>query len=127
MYEENKMAKSRRYSFRSGVVKAFKMVNNGAYVLNRVGVSSDYTVKNTDYIVGVDSSGGTYTVTIPSSVISEEGRVVIINDEGANANNNNISVATEGSENIDGSGSATISSASGTLALYSDGSNLFSY
>lgn len=119
----------RKYSFKSGVVKAYKMVNDGAFEFTRsaTGDGSDYTVKDNDYMVGADTNDSALTVTIPSSVIAQEGRVIIVNDEGGNAGTNNITVATEGSENIDGSSSGSISTNYGTLALYSDGSNLFSY
>lgn len=119
----------RKYGFRSGVVTSYKFVNEGAYVLKRVatGDGNDYTVKDNDYLVGADTNDSALTVTIPSSLIAKEGRVIIVNDEGGNAGTNAITIATEGSEDIDGSSSTTIGTNNGTLALYSDGSNLFSY
>lgn len=120
---------SRRYSFHNGNVKCVDFKREGKLVVNtaKTGDGDDYTVKQNDFIVGADTNDSTLTVTIPSAIISEKGRAIIINDEGDHAGTNNITVATEGSEEIDGSATATISTDSDTLALYSDGSNLFSY
>lgn len=65
------------------------------------------------------------TVTIRSVDILEEGRIFIIKDEAGNAFTNNITVATEGSETIDGCASAIIVQDYASLMLYSNGSNLF--
>lgn len=89
------------------------------------GDGNDYTTKLDDEIVGADTSTSGLTVTLASA--HEAGDKIVVNDEGGNANNNNITVATEGSENIDGSSTATISSADGSLRLYFNGSNWFSY
>ena len=55
------------------------------------------------------------------------GRIVIIKDVGGSANTNNITIATEGSETIDGSASSTISSNYGVVRLFSDGTNWFTF
>lgn len=90
----------------------------------RVAKNANYKTTASDYIVGVDTSGGAVTITLGSATVTE-GRFVIIKDEKGNAGTNNITVATEGSETIDGSASITISSNYGAVILYSDGSNWF--
>jgi len=93
--------------------------------VKHVSKSSNYTT-NGEVIIGVDTSSSAVTITL-ATADCKAGKVVIINDEGGNAGTNNITVATEGSETIDGSATATISSNNGTLRLYSDGSNWFSW
>lgn len=93
-----------------------------------VTVSGDYTADaEDDLIVGVDDTSSTRTVTLPSDV--NEGRFFIIVDESNSASTNGIDLATEGSENIDGSSSVTgaISSDSGQVRVYYDGSNWFTW
>jgi len=94
--------------------------------LKHVSKTSDYSATVDDCVIGVDTSSGTVTVTLPSAG-AVAGKVFVINDEGGAAATNNVVVATEGSETIDGSSSASITSNYGTLRLYSDGSNFFTF
>ena len=94
--------------------------------VNRVSKSSNYTATSTDTIIGVDCSGGAITITLPTAG-TVNGKVYIIKDESGDAGTNNITVATEGSETIDGSNTATINSNYGVLRVYSDGTNFFTF
>ena len=87
--------------------------------------TSNYTVTEGDYIVPVDTSSGAVTITLGSEIVAK-GRVVIIKDVGGSAGANAITVATEGSETIDGGSTASISSNYGKLMLISDGSDWYS-
>lgn len=73
-------------------------------------------------IYAYDTTGSTVTLTLASQDISD-GRTIIVKDKGGGAGNNAITVDTEGSENIDGSSSTSISSNYGSLRIYTDGSN----
>lgn len=75
-------------------------------------------------IVGVDSTLAVTVTLATADVIA--GKVIRVRDEEGNADNANITIATEGDETIDGSATATISAASGSITLYSDGTNWFS-
>lgn len=87
--------------------------------------ASTYTIESDDEIIhSTYSSTGTQTITIPSSEIYV-GRKIIIKDAGGDASTSNITIATESSELIDGSASATISADYGYMTLYSDGTDLF--
>jgi hypothetical protein len=77
-------------------------------------------------IYAYDTSGSTVTVTVSSDDIAAQ-RVIVVKDKGGGAGTDAITVDTEGSENIDGSASTTISTDYGVLRLYSDGDNLFSF
>lgn len=100
----------------------------GPLFLNRVEAhDSTYAVKHDDVIVSVTRTAhGTCTVTLPTAGTLNK-RIVIVDDAGLNANNQNITIDTEGSEKIDGSDTATISTAGGSVRLYSDGSNWFTF
>lgn len=86
--------------------------------------TENYTVGAHDRIVGVDASGGAVTVTLPSA-LCVTGRGYIIKDIGGSAASNNITVATEGAETIDGSATDTIDTNYGSAGYFSDGSNWF--
>lgn len=64
-------------------------------------VSSDVSTNTNDYYIGVDTSSGSYTVTLSSSDATD-GRTIVIHDDGSNASGNPITVNTEGSETISG-------------------------
>jgi len=99
----------------------------GGQRVHVVSKSANYTVQEGDYIIGVDTTSSAVTVTIPTALVRKAGYVLIIDDKGGNAGSNNITVATEGSEKIDGAASATISTDYASLALYTDGSNWYSF
>jgi hypothetical protein len=82
---------------------------------------------NTNAISGatylVDVSGGVVTVTLPTPALDA---FVRVKDSSGNANTNNITVARNGSESIDGvAGNYTISSEYGSNIFVSDGTNWF--
>lgn len=99
---------------------------NAGLVIKHVSKDNDYTASTDDVIIGVDTSGGAVTITLPSAG-AVAGKVYVIHDEGGDAGTNAITIATEGSETIDGNSSATINSNYGTLRIYSDGTNFFTF
>lgn len=86
-----------------------------------------YSVAATDYIVGVNTSAGALTTTLPAAATAGAGRLLIIKDIGgyASASAKAINIATNGSEKIDGADSLQILVSSGTVSLFSDGSNWY--
>lgn len=95
-------------------------------IMGHVSKSANYTATVDDCIIGVDTSGGAVTITLPSAG-AVAGKIYIINDEGGAAGTNNITVATEGSETINGADTQTISANYGSLRVYSDGTNFFTW
>ena len=85
--------------------------------------AATYIAKAGDRLIGVNRAGAV-TVTLPT-VQLRAGRTYTVKDESGAAATNNITVATEGSETIDGSATDTISQNYGSKAYYSDGSNWF--
>ena len=82
-----------------------------------------YAAKAGDRLIGVNRAGAV-TVTLPTAQL-RAGRTYTVKDESGAAATNNITVATEGSETIDGSATDVISDNYGSKHYYSDGSNWF--
>jgi len=102
------------------------VVFDAGMTVKHVSKSENYTATVNDYIIGVDTTGGAVTITLASALVSA-GAVYIIKDEGGDAGSNNITIATEGSETIDGAASKTVSTNYATTRLYSDGTNWFTW
>jgi hypothetical protein len=112
-----------------GGIDGIQLVVYGGIVLNGDSLvdvdSSTYTVKESDLVLLVSyTSTGACTITIPSSQILTK-RKIIIKDSGGLAGTNNITIATEGSETIDGSATLVIDGNYESATIVSDGTNLF--
>lgn len=93
---------------------------NGVTTVN----TATYDVLVSDHTLLVTRTAtGTCTVNIPSAQITD-GRRLIIKDAG-NANTNNITITTGGSETIDGDASVPISTDYGYLELFAENGNLY--
>lgn len=97
--------------------------NTGSMVNRTNTISSNYTTSGEDTVFA-DVSGGSLTVTL-SSNDTVAGKQIKVKDSAGNAGTNTITINTEGSENIDGSSSSSISSNYGVVHLESDGSNWY--
>ena len=82
-----------------------------------------YTAKAGDRVIGVNRAG-IVTVTLPTAQL-RKGRIYTIKDESGAAASNNITVATEGSETIDGAATDVINVDYESKSYYSDGTNWF--
>lgn len=98
----------------------------GAWTVTRTAVSGDVNTGNNAVIYGVTDTTAPRTVTIDTDD-AVAGRIIIVKDESGGAGTNMITVATEGSEKIDGMGSAIIVVDYGSLRLYSNGTNFFQF
>lgn len=88
------------------------------------GVSASTTEDTVLALMNTATTTATLTLSSSDAV---EGRIVIVKDVGGNAATNAITVATEGTETIDGATSASIATNYGSLRLVSDGSNWYSF
>lgn len=95
-----------------------------AQFVNRTahGISGNITAS--EYIAACTAAGITLTLT---TAITEAGRVVIVNDESGGAQSSPITVDTQAGELIDGAASQQITTNYGTLRLYSDGTDWFTF
>lgn len=89
---------------------------------SHVGASRNTTTS--DFYIGVSSDDGAITITLDTDTVTA-GRTVYIKDEDGNASVNNITIATEAAETIDGSATLTIENDYNAVGLYSDGTNWF--
>ena len=82
-------------------------------------ISANTQLTQKHFLVKVDTSGGAVTVTLPSSMPT--GKVFVIKQAGHASNA--VTIATAGSETIDGAASISLGSAYGAANLMFDGSN----
>jgi len=95
----------------------------------REAVTTDATLVATTVIAGVTTLAASITITLSTAAITAtSGRVWIIKDEtGACGNAYTITIATQGAETIDGQTSLVLAENYGTIKLYSNATNLFTY
>ena len=96
----------------------------GGRIIDRTSTAADLTTDKGMHYIGVTDTTAARTITLASATV-EEGRVVIIKDESGGAGTNNITIATEGAETIDGANTYTIGNNYGAVTLISDGTNWF--
>jgi len=91
-------------------VTATQVVHSTGFGRNEANVSAvktaNYTVLTTDYIVLVDSTSGTFTVTLPAS--PTVGNMYIIKDSTGHCFTNPVSLSANTAQTIDGAGSYSI-------------------
>jgi hypothetical protein len=85
-------------------------------------VTDDYTATNRDKLVLADATSAALTVTLYSAV-GNKGRTIAVKKTDSSANA--VTVDGAGSETIDGSATASLSSQWSAKTLQSDGSNWF--
>lgn len=84
-----------------------------------------YTVLRTDDIIhSTYSATGAVTITIPTALMAEK-KTITIKDAGGNAGTNNITIATQGAETIDGGATYKIINDYDAITLYSNGVGWF--
>jgi hypothetical protein len=91
---------------------------NGSIIYGAVLISSTYTILSTDYLVGVNTSTSTCSITLPSVSTTTAGRTLVIKDETGNATANPIHISASSGEAIDGLSVFTIDSDHGAITLY---------
>ena len=82
-----------------------------------------YAAKAGDRVIGVNRAG-IVAITLPTAQL-RPGRIYTVKDESGAAATNNITVATEGAETIDGSATDAIDVDFESKSYYSDGTNWF--
>lgn len=109
----------------SSIAPTATLAIGGTFAVMRTATNAD-TIAANEVIIGVTDTSALRTITINTLDVIN-GRVFIIKDESGGAATNTITVATEGSETIDGAANLNITTDYGVARLYSDGSNLFTF
>jgi len=86
-----------------------------------------YPIAVTDDIVHVTYTATGAVIVEIQSVGNISGRSILVKDAAGNASVNNITIATEGAETIDGSGIKMLTTNYEAVVLYCDGTNWFIY
>lgn len=108
----------------TGKVTQNGLVNIGFEAQNYTPVTATpYNGTGDERFIGVNVAGAA-TVNLAGPI--EPGQIVVVKDESGNAGTNTITINGAGA-NIDGAGSTTITTNYGTVRLYSDGTNWFTY
>ena len=87
---------------------------------------TNYLISSTDYIVGYRTLTGTRTATLPTAV-NASGQVYVIKDEAGAAATFNIVVSGQAGQLINGTNTNTISTDYGSVSVYSNGTNWFTF
>jgi len=99
---------------------------SGGVVHKRNGVTANYTIATSDYIIGVDSTAGTIRLTLPAAASSTDGQTWIIKDEAGTTAANKVTITgSSDSDTIDGKNSVVLESPYAAIQLYSNGHNKF--
>lgn len=99
----------------------------GGLKLNRVQISSSYTVLTNDYYVGVNTAGNASPIAVglPSASLLQNGQTYIIKDEGGESQEKNVSISAAGSDTIDGQNTVLLQSPYASIQLYCDGADKY--
>tara|TARA_R100000664_G_C2741637_1_gene130020 strand:- start:130 stop:570 length:441 start_codon:yes stop_codon:yes gene_type:complete len=87
----------------------------------RVKKEEDASAATTDHFIGVDTASQAVTITLPNTNSIAVGKIFLIKDEGGNAGTNNITIATTGDINIDGSSTIILDSDYASISVYYNG------
>jgi len=105
-----------------GRLTAASTGSSGSALLGVTTKTANYTITGSDDLILGDTSGGTFTLTLPTAASAASGRVYTIKytDSGfANA----LTIDGDGSETIDGDLTKALRTEGETLTIISDGSN----
>ena len=99
---------------------------NGGVVYNRTEVTNNYTVTGSDYILAVRTNQN-ITLSLPAASTLKSGQAYKIKDELGTADDYVITIATTGSDTIEGLSSVHFASERDSITLYSDGVNSYHF
>ena len=90
----------------------------------RTAVATHVTASTSDKILGVNATAS-LEIRLPAASGFSAGQYFTVKDEAGNANSNNITILTTGSDTIDGQTFIILESAYAAVNIYSNGSNKF--
>jgi hypothetical protein len=116
------MEQGRLFKLRAYQIQLFGGIG---YVRNVV--ADDYTIKDTDYLIGIqsDTLSNSITLTLPGADALLNGQTFIVKDEGGAVNNYPVTVSCAGNDTIDGENKVVLYSPYSSIQIYCNGSNKF--
>ncbi len=96
-------------------------------VLNRVSITSNYSVLKSDYYVGIDSAtpSAIITASLPNANTLNSGQTFVFKDEGGSSNTHNIVISASAGQTIDNQNKVILESPYSSLTIYTDGASKF--
>ena len=96
-------------------------------VLNRVSITSNYSVLKSDYYVGIDSAtpSAIITASLPNANTLNSGQTFVFKDEGGSSNTHNIVISATAGQTIDNQNKVILEAPYSSLTIYTDGASKF--
>lgn len=98
-------------------------VTTSARFIKRVAIANtetSYTITTDDYLIGCDTVNNAITITLPLASTAANQTFYVV-DETGDASTNNITIATSGSDTLNGAPNKIISTDYTSIQIYSDG------
>jgi len=104
-------------------LRAYQIQMFGGIGYVRKVVADDYTIKNQDYLVGIqsDTLTSSITLTLPAATALLNGQTFVIKDEGGAANAYPVTIACAGEDVVDGTNQVVLESPYASIQLYCNG------
>ena len=108
-------------------LRAYQIQLFGGLGFVRKVVADDYTIKDTDYLIGIqsDTLTASVTLTLPAASGLLNGQTFVIKDEGGGADTYSIIIACAGSDVVDDVNQIVLESPYAAISLYCNGNNKF--
>ena len=100
---------------------------NTGLTLNRVAVTSNYSVLKSDYYIGINTStpSAIITASLPNANTLNSGQTFVFKDEGGASNTYNIVIVADSGQTIDNQNKVILESPYASLMVYTDGASKF--
>jgi len=108
-------------------LRAYQIQMFGGVGFVRKVVSDDYTIREVDYLIGIqsDTLTASATLTLPAATGLLNGQTYVIKDEGGAIDTHAVTIATTGDDTIDGQNSIVLQSPYSSIQLYCNGANKY--
>ena len=108
-------------------LRAYQMRFYGGIGYVRKVVAADYTIKDVDYLIGIqsDTVSSSLTLTLPLANGLLNGQTYVIKDEGGAVNTYPVTIVCSGSDSIDGQNQVVLHSPYAAIQIYCNGNNKY--
>jgi hypothetical protein len=108
-------------------LRAYQMRFYGGIGYVRKVVAADYTIKDVDYLIGIqsDTVSSSLTLTLPLANGLLNGQTYVIKDEGGAVNTYPVTIVCSGSDSIDGQNQVVLQSPYAAIQIYCNGNNKY--